>query len=296
MKIRFAVAPHASLGPEAITQFGDAVEGAGFDGVWLSDLPVSPALDPLVGLALLAGRSGRMHLGANLVPLGRNPYLLAKTLAQLDRVSGGRLLLSFVTGLHRAGEGAVLGLAPGDGSRGDLLEESLGLLRAWWAGETVTHRSSHWSFDEVASPARPVQEPLEVWLGGRGPLALDRVGRIADGWLGAAVTLGDARLARERIQMAAATAGREIDPEHFGMSIPYARRQPPAQVLADLSRRRGDVDPHALLPVGREALREMVGGYLEAGLSKFVVRPAVPVASWDEELDWLARAILDLQT
>jgi probable F420-dependent oxidoreductase len=292
MKIRFAVAPPAALGAEQLIAFGDAVEEAGFDGVWLSDLPVSPALDPLVALALLAGRSRRMHLGANVVPLGRNPYLLAKTLAQLDRLCGGRLLLSFVTGLHRAGERAVLGL--GEASRGELLERSLGLLRAWWAGETVSDH--HWGFDAVASPARPLQEPLEVWLGGRGPLALERVGRVADGWLGAAVTPGEARGARERIQQAAATAGRELDPEHFGMSIPYARTAPPAPVLAELSRRRGDVDPRMLLPVGRRALREMLAGYREAGLSKFVVRPAGPIASWDEELGWLADAILDLQT
>ena len=55
-----------------------------------------------------------MHLGANLVPLGRNPFLLAKELAQLDQISAGRLLLSFVTGLGQPGERQALGL---DGAR-----------------------------------------------------------------------------------------------------------------------------------------------------------------------------------
>ena len=242
MKIRFAVAPHAgSLSGADLAAFAEALEAAGFDGLWLSDLPVAPVLDPLLALALAAGRTSRLHLGANLVPLGRNPFLLAKELAQLDQISGGRLLLSFVTGLGQPGERQALGL---DGARrGDVLEEMLGLLRSWWAGETVDHRSERWTFDQLAPAARPVQDPLEVWLGGRGPHALERVGRIADGWLGAQLTPVEAEPARRHIQDAARRAGREVDPEHFGMSIPYARVNPDAELLRPLSARRPDVDP-----------------------------------------------------
>ena len=131
MKVRFAVAPQRDVD---ILEFADALEVSGFDGIWLSDLPVAPVLDPLLGLALAAGRTRRLRLGANVVPLGRNPFLLAKELAQLDQLSGGRLLLSFVTGLGGPGEREALGL---DGAgRGDVLEEVLGLTRAWWAGDT----------------------------------------------------------------------------------------------------------------------------------------------------------------
>jgi probable F420-dependent oxidoreductase len=295
MKIRFAVGPHAgSLSGAGVVEFAEALELAGFDGLWLSDLPVAPVLDPLLGLALAAGRTRRLHLGANLVPLGRNPFLLAKQLAQLDQLSGGRLLLSFVTGLGQSGEREALAL---DGaSRGDVLEEMLGLLRGWWAGEAVDHRSERWTFDHLAPAARPVQDPLEVWLGGRGPKALGRVGRIADGWLGAQLTPAEAAVARDRIQEAARRAGREVDPEHFGMSIPYARVAPEADLLSPLAARRPDVDPLAFVPVGGTGLREIIEGYVDAGLSKFVVRPLAPVPSWDDEAAWLSDAILDLQT
>jgi probable F420-dependent oxidoreductase len=295
MKIRFAVGPHAgSLSGADLIAFAESLEGAGFDGLWLSDLPVAPVLDPLLGLALAAGRTSRLRLGANLVPLGRNPFLLAKELAQLDQISGGRLLLSFVTGLGQPGERHALGL---DGARrGDVLEEVLHLLRTWWAGEPVDHRSERWTFEHLAPAARPVQEPLEVWLGGRGPQALDRVGRIADGWLGAQLTPVEAETARHQIQAAARRAGREVDPEHFGMSIPYARVTPEAELLASLAARRPDVDPLAFVPIGRTGLREFIEGYVEAGLSKFVVRPLTPVDSWEDEATWLADAILDLQT
>ena len=295
MKIRFAVGPHAgSLSGAELTTFAESLETAGFDGLWLSDLPVAPVLDPLLGVALAAGRTARLRLGANLVPLGHNPFLLAKELAQLDQISGGRLLLSFVTGLGQSSERQALGL---DGARrGDVLEEVLGLLRSWWAGESVNHHSERWTFDQLAAPARPVQDPLEVWLGGRGPQALDRVGRIADGWLGAQLTPAESAAARGHIQAAAGRAGREVDPEHFGMSIPYARVNPEPELLAPLAARRPEVDPLAFVPVGRTGLRELIEGYVEAGLSKFVVRPLAPVASWAEEAAWLAGAILDLQT
>ncbi|MGH2893240.1 MAG: LLM class flavin-dependent oxidoreductase [Solirubrobacteraceae bacterium] len=295
MKVRFAVAPQtASLTGETMLEFAEALEKSGFDGIWLSDLPVAPVLDPLLGLALAAGRTRRLRLGANVVPLGRNPFLLAKELAQLDQLSGGRLLLSFVTGLGQPGEREALGL--NGATRGAVLEEVLGLVRAWWAGDTVTHRSERWSFTDLPSPGRPIQDPLEVWLGGRGPQALDRVGRIADGWLGAQLTAAETATARQRIQAAADRAGREVDPEHFGLSIAYAHGEPPAEVLRAVAARRGDIDPRALVPAGVSGLRRFVAGCIDSGLSKFVVRPAGPVGSWTDEAAWLADAILDLQT
>jgi probable F420-dependent oxidoreductase len=295
MKIRFAVSPGsaAAAGRGTLT-FADAIERSGFDGIWLSDVPMAPVLDPLLGLALVAGRTSRLRLGANLVPLGRNPFLLAKGLAQLDHVSDGRLLLSFVTGLGQQAERNALGL--GKAGRGDVLEEVLGLLRAWWTGSTVDHESERWSFSDVEPAVRPLQDPLEIWLGGRGPKALDRVGRVADGWLGAQVTPPEARVARERIQVVASNAAREFDPEHFGLSIPYTRGHPEPELLASLTARRPDTDPLTIVAVGRDGLRRAIHDYVEAGLSKFVVRPGGAVDSWDEESEWLADAILDLQT
>jgi probable F420-dependent oxidoreductase len=295
MKVRFAVAPHSgTTSPAELLAFADAIEANGFDGIWLSDLPVAPALDPLLGLALVAGRTRRIRLGANVVPMGRGPFVLAKQLAQLDQISGGRLLLSFVTGLGSPGERDALEL--GETGRGAELEEILAFLRAWWAGEHVDVVSERRSFRALAGPAQPVQDPLEVWLGGRGPKALDRVGRVGDGWLGSQLAPEEAAVARRSIADAANRAGREVDPEHYGISIPYAHGEPPAALLEGLAGRRPDRDPRAYLPVGRDGLRALIDGYVAAGLSKFVVRPVGHVPSWAEEASWLADAILDLQT
>src|SRR5436190_22301313 len=140
MKVRFAVSPTMELWDHAVLpDFVDTLERLGFDTMWLSDIPMGAQVDPLVGLAFAAGRTTRLKLGANLVPLGRNPMLLAKELAQLDRLSNGRLLLSLVPGLDQPGERETLGI--GRANRGRYLDEVMPLLRRWWAGETVEYHS-----------------------------------------------------------------------------------------------------------------------------------------------------------
>ena len=295
MKVRFAVAP--GLGPldrDGLAALVDGLEERGFDTLWLSDIPLGAMTDPLVGLPFAAARTTRLKLGANVVPIGRNPVVLAKALAQLDQLSGGRLLLSFVPGVDQPGEAAALGVE--HRVRGAWLEEVIPLIRRWWAGEVVEHHSARFTFPGIALAARPVQDPLEIWLGGIGPKALDRVGRVGDGWLGAAMAPAEAGEARRRIDAAAAAAGRAVDPEHHGLSIPYATTEPDAATVAGIRARRPDADVADLLPVGRPALRDLVQRLTDAGLSKFVVRPTGPVTSWSAELDWLADALLDLQT
>jgi probable F420-dependent oxidoreductase len=294
VKVRIAVAPGIEpLDRAGLAELADQLEALGFDTIWLSDVPMADVIDPLVGLPFVAGRTERLKLGANIVPIGRNPMLLAKALAQLDRLSDGRVLLSFVPGLNQPGEREALGVT---GDRGAHLDEVIPLIRRWWAGETVDHHSDRFDFSGIAVRPTPVQQPLEIWLGGIGPKALARTGRLADGWLGAAVTPVEAGAVRATIAAAAAEAGRTIDPEHFGLSIPYARTEPSAATVAALQARRPDADPGELLPVGARALRALVSELVDQGVSKFVVRPVAPVPSWTDELTWLADTLLELQT
>jgi hypothetical protein len=99
------------------------------------------------------------------------------------------------------------------------------------------------------------------------------------------------------IEKAAADAGRAIDSEHFGLSIPYAHAEPDAGTVAAMrSRRRDEALIEDLLPVGGPALRDLLNRHTEHGLSKFVLRPVDPGGTWATELEWLADAVLDLQT
>ncbi|MCB1748245.1 MAG: LLM class flavin-dependent oxidoreductase [Gammaproteobacteria bacterium] len=297
MKIRFAVTPPAAaLAGDAFADYLAHCEHLGFDTLWLSDIPLGPGGDPLVSLACAAGCTRRLKLGANLVPLGRNPWWLAKQLAQLDQLSGGRLLLSFVPGLGSPPERAALGYTRGD--RGRAIETVMDLCRRWWAGEAVTAEFEGARFDGVTLDLRPRQAPLEVWLGGKGPLALARVARAGDGWLTAAVTPAEATAGRRSIEQQAVACGRAVDPEHFGISIPVSRDTPPPAALAALKARRDDGDLSQVVATGREALRALVRAHLDGGLSKFVLRPLNALerrADWRTDLEWMADSVLDLQ-
>jgi probable F420-dependent oxidoreductase len=293
VKVRFAIAPGIdALDTSALADLVDGLEARGFDTLWLSDIPLGSLVDPLLGLAYAAGRTSRLKLGANVVPFGRNPLLLAKELAQLDRLSAGRLLISLVSGIDQPGEREALGIGGAD--RGRRTEEIVALLRRWWDGEAVVHEIDGLRFDGLAISPLPIQSPLEIWLGGIGPKALDRVGRIADGWLGAMTPPPEIPAALARIRHGADTAQRTIDPEHMGMSLAYARTAPDDRALAGLRRRKPDADPADLLPVGRDAVRNLVDRYVSVGVSKFVLRPLGEIASWDNELDWLGETVLDL--
>ena len=80
------------------------------------------------------------------------------------------------------------------------------------------------------------------------------------------------------------------------MSIAYARSTPEAAVLRAGRAQRTDIDPRELVPVGAPGLRSLLARYIDAGLSKFVLRPVAGVTSWENEVEWLAGAVLDLQT
>ncbi len=272
----------------------DDLERLGFDSLWLPERMLDGPFDPLVGLAYAAARTTRLKLGAYVAVPGRNPVRLARALANLDRLSGGRLLLIMVLGQPDAPE--VMAQHVAKAERGALLEEVLPLLRRLWTGDVVDHHGPHYQLREARVSPTPVQVPLEMWLGGQRPEALRRAGRLGDGWIPGALTPAEAAEKRRRIEAAAAEAGRAIDPEHFGVNLTYSRGPLPGAVVEQLQRRRPDINPVQLIPQSQTALHERVDEWLAAGFSKFILRPAVPPTDWTAELEILAADILERQT
>ena len=285
--------------PSVFADVLDQAEGLGFDTVWMADLPSLPATEPGAGIAFAAGRTTRTRLGANVIPFGARPYVVAHRLAQLDQLTGGRLLLTFVPGIDLPDERAALGTA--GRHRGRMMEQLVPLLRRWWGGEEAASSEEE---PPVRLPVLPRQQPLEVWLAGTGPDAVGRAGRVADGWLGAFLAPRFAGEVRRAIEEEAAAVGRRIDPEHFGMSLAYARVEDDLEraggLRAHLRRLpRRDSERAGPVPVGAPALRRLLGEHIEEGVSKFVLRPLAPPstsAEWADGLTWLADAVLDLQT
>ena len=293
MKIRIGVGAAAgSSTPDALAELVTGLDELGFDSLWLSEVLTGPELDPDVGLAWAAASNPRLKLGTTMLLPGRNVVRLAKQLASLDVLCRGRLLVTLVPGLTYAPEREVIGVEPK--RRGAVIDEALPLLRRLWAGETVSHDGAVGSFrDDRLSPL-PVQQPLEVWLGGTVPAALERCGRLSDGWLPSLCTPEEAAAGRVVIEEAASRAGRAISGEHFGVSIGYASSPiDPATARVMAARRPRALE---LTPVGWPALRRLVERFVGVGFSKFVVRPVSPPASWRAELEALASAVGDLQT
>src|SRR3954468_20204019 len=138
MKIRIGFASGVSGdGHDAgFGQLVDDLERLGFDSLWLSERVSSPIHDPLLGLAYAAGRTRRLKLGTSVLVLpGRNPVLLAKELASLDRLSNGRLLPAFGLGIADPSEQQAFGVARRD--RAKWFNEALPLLRELWSGAPV---------------------------------------------------------------------------------------------------------------------------------------------------------------
>ncbi|MDQ1444727.1 MAG: hypothetical protein QOI20_1191 [Acidimicrobiaceae bacterium] len=275
----------------------DGLEQCGFDSLWLSERVAGPAPDPLIGLAVAAGRTTKLKLGTSvLVVPGRNPALLAKELASLDVLSNGRMLPAVGLGVANPVEQQAFGVERGD--RAAWFDEAIPLLRRFWSGEPVDHGGpgSRFQFSGLRVLPRPVQDPFDVWLGGLAPSELRRVGRLGDGWLPSFCTPDDASAGRVVVEQAAAEAGRAIDSEHWGALVVYARSGLPARLVDAVSARRPGVDPAALFPVGPDAVRAQVERFVEVGFSKFVLIPAEEPASWSAELEDLAAAVLPLQT
>jgi probable F420-dependent oxidoreductase len=293
MKVRIGVgAAGSSSTTEALGELVTGLDELGFDSLWLSEVLTGPVLDPVVGLSWAASSNPRLKIGTTMLLPGRNVLRLAKQLASLDVLSKGRLLVTLVPGLTYAPEREAIGVEPRE--RGAVIDEALPLLRRLWAGETVSHDGAAGRLRDVKLWPLPVQEPLEVWLGGTAPAALERCGRLSDGWLPSLCTPDEAAAGREVIERAAAKAGRSISAEHFGMSIGYATAPiDPATAKTMAARRPRSLE---LTPVGLPALRKRIEEFIAVGFSKFVVRPIAPSGSWRAELEGLASAVGDLQT
>jgi probable F420-dependent oxidoreductase len=272
----------------------DALENLGFDSLWLSERIGGECPDPVVGMAYAAGRTKRIKFGASVMVLpGRNPALLAKEMASLDRLSGGRLLPAFGLGIRDPHEQMAFGVQRNE--RAKIFDEVLPLLRRIWTEDSVDHEGEHYSYTNLRVEPKPIQTPLEVWLGGASPAELRRVGRLGDGWLPSFCTPGIAAEGWKVITQTAADHDREVEDEHFGALVPYTHGELTPPTIELLKRRAPDVDPAEIIPIGWDGLRVQLEKFIEVGASKFVPILVGEPKNWTAELEGVATAVLPLQ-
>lgn len=191
----------------------------GFTDVWVTDhvlvdrantADYGRTYEAITTLAWAAGRSREIRLGASVivVPM-RNAVVLAKELATLDALSGGRLIAGFGVGWNEVEFGNV-GVADTFHERGAYTEETINICRHLWSGSTEPFHGRFHSFDDFVFAPIPVQQRVPIWLGGRDERALRRVGRLADGYHASATSPASLAKRIPTVRAAAEAAGRPM--------------------------------------------------------------------------------------
>jgi probable F420-dependent oxidoreductase len=292
LKIRLGIGLGAQTGAAGFGEVVDKLEANGVDSLWLPEIVYSPAVDPLIGMTHALARTAELKVGTGISVLpGRNPVLVAKQLSTLAGLAPKRVLPVFGLQPARAPERDLFPVPKG--RRADVFDESLRLIRLLLSEDEVSFEGEFFTVDKVSFGDRPVK-PLDLWLGGSAPAALRRIGRLADGWLGSFLTPEQAGHAVGVIRAAAAEAGREIEADHYGLSLAVAPHGVPDDLAAFAKQRTPDADVPALVAGSWAEARRLIERHIDAGLTKFVLRPAGAVP-FDDFLDGFLVAAAALQ-
>jgi probable F420-dependent oxidoreductase len=289
----------STLSPRDYWRWIDFCEEAGIDSIWHSDQLLGATLEPMAMLAALAGRTRRMRFGTNALVLPfREPLVVAKQLATIDYLSGGRVFPVLGVGNGFDPYWAATGAdAKGRGRRSN---EAIALIRLLLSEDEVDFAGAHFRYQGPGVEPRPAK-PIPLWTGGHSAAAVRRTAELGDGWLGGLLDAGTAGETRLRIEAALAETGRTIEPDHYGVSLPLRIGAPgdPSVVAARerLERylpqsERGALDD-AFAAGPPEEVIALLRRHVAQGMAKFVVLPiAADAADLMAQTELLARHVL----
>jgi probable F420-dependent oxidoreductase len=217
-----------------IPRAAQLAERLGFDDVWVSDHLVVPAAqaypapylyDPLMALAFAAASTDAVGLGTSVLvgPQYTSPLALANSLASLDHMSDGRLVVGIGIGWSQAEYEALH--APFD-HRGARLDEIIDLCRRAWHDDPATHEGRFYGFSDVRVLPQPAHE-IPIWIGGNADAAFARAFERGDGYHGIGVPPEGARALVERVRVA------RPEPEFtISLRVPWDARSLTADEIA----------------------------------------------------------------
>lgn len=261
-------------GTLALAQRAEAI---GLDAVWVSDHIVYPetfaerfgaaVYEAITTLSWVGAVTERIQLGtAVLIAPYRNPLLLAKQLATLDDLSGGRTIIGVGAGWMEE-EFSALG-APFS-ERGAVTDEHLQILRTLWGEEHPSHAGAYYQFPPLCADPRPAQRPgPPIWIGGNTGPALRRAARLGEGWLPIwhapterGFSPAELRVEIDRLAELTDNAGRSVT-QHIGGLMPLA-----------LSNEATAHEPLAPLIGRSDQVAEVLAGFRDAGLQHVILSP-----------------------
>jgi len=272
---------------DAFWRWVDLCEAEGIDSLWQTDRVLSrqPFLDCMSVMAALAARTKRLKFGMNVASVTqRDPIVLAKECATIDYLSNGRLLPAFGVGSKANAYWRVTG-TPFQGA-GAKAEEGMEIIARLWREENVTFHGKHYQITEATISPRPVQKELPLWIGGSSKAAIRRTGKLGTGWQAGSETPAELKPVLAAIRQAAADHGRKIASDHYGAGFHYRfgtwDDAPVKPVAASYAERSEGRNPKDHLAVGdAQDIIGRIREYVDAGISKFILRP---IGATDDDL------------
>ena len=286
--------PTGPGGVDQLWRLVDLCETSGIDSLWFSDRLSSPlhVLEPLTTMAAVAARTQRLKFGPSVIVAPfRSPVLLAREMAMIDYLSGGRMLPAVGIGVEQEGEFRAAGVPFKE--RGRRTDEAIRVMRLLWTEDEVSYQGEFFKLDRVTIFPKPWQTPPPIWIGGKSEAAQKRAARLGDGWIPSFITPEEFRVGVRKVQELAAAEKRQVPEDHFGTLINYtvAASQADAFALAQPYVPRGRVDEatmRACTAFGQvDVLASRIEEYAKGGGSKFILRPLCPP---ERMLDQLALA------
>jgi probable F420-dependent oxidoreductase len=260
-------------GVDACITVAEEAERLGFDSVWVHDHVIMPSdvvsrypynatgaspfrvdqfiYDPITVMAAIAARTSRVQIGTSvLVVPYRNPLVLAKELATIDRISHGRVLLGIGAG-WMAEEFEALGIGEHYAHRGAMTDEWMAVCVNLWTQNGPSSFAGRWvSYENVGANPLPVQKPhIPIWVGGKTPAAQRRVARYGSGYH--TITSTPAEVAAEVVTVRGLLEKAGRDPDSLVVSMLWA----------------------GLGVTGKQQVTDVLGEYERAGMHHLVGLP-----------------------
>lgn len=272
----------AMVGGEAIRS-ARRLEEIGYESLWVGGHIVfyGPMPEQLTQLAALAMCSEKATIGTNVlvVPL-YHPTVVAKQIATIDHLSGGRVTLGVGVGGEYAKEYASVEVPRNE--RGGRANESIEIYRKYWTGEPVTHEGRYYHLEDIRMAPPPVQRPgPPIWVGGRSEAAARRAGRYGDGYIPYMVSIDHYPQRLDTIRATAEAAGRDAEGIEQAIFIFCCMGDTTAEAEAVLQQRLGMMYNQSFEGiVGKyciygdaDACAAGVERFAEAGVRHFVLAP-----------------------
>jgi probable F420-dependent oxidoreductase len=286
-----------------IIEVAQRAEQWGLDSFWLSDhlLALSPELDVVATLALLASHTTRIKLGPSVFLLNlRHPLVAAKSFATLDYLSHGRMVMAVGTGANLA-DYAACGI-PTEG-RGRRLDEGIVVLRKIWTEPQATFHGKFFHFENVTIEPRP--EPrshndsgtIDIWVGGRSDAALKRTARFADGYFASFQTPQEFATSMATVRAYAQQFGRANARIESGLILFCRLAESRERAIEDMrpvvaaTGRGSDMFVQRTLYGSPRDVIERLQQYVALGLDKFVLWPVAEPQAWAQQIELIGREV-----